>query len=79
MDDELVILGSGGGRHHIRTQHRATGGILYKFNGIQIYFSIARLLEHQKSHKKNWDHGYSDYPGQRQVSPYKDNSPIICS
>ncbi|MFX1411448.1 MAG: MBL fold metallo-hydrolase [Promethearchaeota archaeon] len=33
--DELVILGSGGGRHHIRTQHRATGGILYKFNGIQ--------------------------------------------
>ena len=34
-DDELVILGSGGGRHHIRTQYRATGGILYKFNGIQ--------------------------------------------
>jgi ribonuclease BN (tRNA processing enzyme) len=37
MDDELVILGSGGGRHHIRTQHRATGGILYKFNGIQAH------------------------------------------
>ena len=35
MKDELVILGSGGGRHHIRTQHRATGGFLYKFNGIQ--------------------------------------------
>ncbi|MFX1314324.1 MAG: MBL fold metallo-hydrolase [Promethearchaeota archaeon] len=33
--DELVILGSGGGRHHIRTQYRATGGILYKFNGVQ--------------------------------------------
>ena len=33
--DELVFLGSGGGRHHIRTQFRATGGILYKFNGIQ--------------------------------------------
>ena len=37
MLDELVILGSGGGRHHIRTQHRATGGILYKFNGIQAH------------------------------------------
>ena len=35
MNDELIILGSGGGRHHIRTQYRATGGILYKFNGIQ--------------------------------------------
>jgi len=35
MTDEIIILGSGGGRHHIRTQHRATGGILYKFNGIQ--------------------------------------------
>ena len=37
MNDELVILGSGGGRHHIRTQHRATGGILYKFNGKQAH------------------------------------------
>ncbi len=35
--DELVILGSGGGRHHIRTQYRATGGILYKFNGVQAH------------------------------------------
>jgi ribonuclease BN (tRNA processing enzyme) len=35
MEDELVILGSGGGRHHIRTQYRATGGIIYKFNDIQ--------------------------------------------
>ncbi|MFX1443426.1 MAG: MBL fold metallo-hydrolase [Promethearchaeota archaeon] len=37
MEDEIVILGSGGGRHHIRTQYRATGGILYKFNGIQAH------------------------------------------
>ena len=37
MDDEVIILGSGGGRHHIRTQHRATGGILYKFNGNQAH------------------------------------------
>ncbi|MFX0071810.1 MAG: MBL fold metallo-hydrolase [Candidatus Hermodarchaeota archaeon] len=37
MDDEIVILGSGGGRHHIRTQHRATGGILYKFNETQAH------------------------------------------
>ncbi len=36
-DDELVILGSGGGRHNIRTQYRATGGILYKFSGIQAH------------------------------------------
>ncbi|MFO8017655.1 MAG: MBL fold metallo-hydrolase [Promethearchaeia archaeon] len=37
MKDEIVILGSGGGRHHIRTQYRATGGFLYKFNGIQAH------------------------------------------
>jgi ribonuclease BN (tRNA processing enzyme) len=37
MKDEVVILGSGGGRHHIRTQHRATGGFLLKINGIQIH------------------------------------------
>jgi ribonuclease BN (tRNA processing enzyme) len=37
MEDELVFLGSGGGRHHIRTQHRATGGILYKFNNTQAH------------------------------------------
>jgi len=37
MDDELVFLGTGGGRHHIRTQHRSTGGILYKFNGVQAH------------------------------------------
>ena len=35
--DELVFLGSGGGRHHIRTQFRATGGIIFKFNGIQTH------------------------------------------
>jgi ribonuclease BN (tRNA processing enzyme) len=34
-EDELIFLGSGGGRIHIRTQYRATGGILFKFNGIQ--------------------------------------------
>jgi len=37
LNDEIVILGSGGGRHHIRTQYRATGGILFKFNGIQAH------------------------------------------
>ncbi len=37
MKDELIILGSGGGRHHIRTQYRKTGGILYKFSGIQAH------------------------------------------
>jgi len=37
MEDKIIILGSGGGRHHIRTQHRATGGILYKFNGMQAH------------------------------------------
>ncbi len=35
MDDELIFLGSGGGRHHIRTQYRATGGIIFKFSSIQ--------------------------------------------
>jgi ribonuclease BN (tRNA processing enzyme) len=37
MKDSLKILGSGGGRHHIRTQYRATGGILYKFNRTQAH------------------------------------------
>jgi ribonuclease BN (tRNA processing enzyme) len=37
MKDELIFLGTGGGRHHIRTQYRATGGLLYKFNGIQAH------------------------------------------
>ncbi|MHA2182515.1 MAG: MBL fold metallo-hydrolase [Promethearchaeota archaeon] len=51
MNDELVILGSGGGRHHIRTQHRATGGILFKFNGIQSHLdpgpgAIVRLNQY---------------------------------
>ncbi|MFX1398829.1 MAG: MBL fold metallo-hydrolase [Promethearchaeota archaeon] len=51
MDDELVILGSGGGRHHIRTQHRATGGLLYKFNGIQAHLdpgpgALVRLIQY---------------------------------
>ena len=52
-DDELVILGSGGGRHNIRTQHRATGGILYKFNGIQAHIdpgpgAIVRLNQYNE-------------------------------
>ena len=52
-DDELVILGSGGGRHNIRTQHRATGGILFKFNGIQTHIdpgpgAIVRLNQYHE-------------------------------
>jgi len=51
MNDELVILGSGGGRHHIRTQHRATGGLLFKFNGLQAHIdpgpgAIVRMNEY---------------------------------
>ncbi len=37
MDDEIIILGSGGGRHHIRTQKRATGGIIFKTNEFQAH------------------------------------------
>jgi len=53
MEDELVILGSGGGRHHIRTQYRSTGGILYKYNGIQAHIdpgpgAIIRLLQYNE-------------------------------
>lgn len=53
MKDEIVILGSGGGRHHIRTQHRATGGILYKFNGIQSHIdpgpgAIVRINQYKE-------------------------------
>ena len=57
MKDELVILGSGGGRHHIRTQHRATGGILYKFNGIQAHIdpgpgAIVRINQYNEDPTK---------------------------
>jgi len=57
MDDELVILGSGGGRHHIRTQHRATGGTLYKFNGIQAHIdpgpgAIVRINQYKENPTK---------------------------
>ncbi|MFX0058732.1 MAG: MBL fold metallo-hydrolase [Candidatus Hodarchaeota archaeon] len=57
MKDKLVILGSGGGRHHIRTQYRATGGILYKFNGIQSHIdpgpgSIVRINEYNEDPTK---------------------------
>ncbi|KKM99285.1 hypothetical protein LCGC14_1149440 [marine sediment metagenome] len=53
MEDELVILGSGGGRHHIRTQYRATGGILYKFNSIQSHIdpgpgAIVRINQYKE-------------------------------
>ena len=37
QNDEIIILGSGGGRHHVRTQYRATGGLLFKFNNIQVH------------------------------------------
>ena len=57
MDDELVILGSGGGRHHIRTQYRATGGILYKLNGIQAHIdpgpgAIVRINQYKEDPTK---------------------------
>jgi len=57
MEDELVILGSGGGRHHIRTQYRATGGILYKFNGIQSHIdpgpgAIVRINQYEEDPTK---------------------------
>ena len=57
MNDELLILGSGGGRYHIRTQHRATGGILYKFNGIQAHIdpgpgAIVRLNQYNEDPTK---------------------------
>ena len=56
-DDELVILGSGGGRHHIRTQYRATGGILYKFSGIQAHIdpgpgAIVRINQYDEDPTK---------------------------
>ncbi|MFW9877139.1 MAG: MBL fold metallo-hydrolase [Candidatus Thorarchaeota archaeon] len=53
MKDEIVILGSGGGRHHIRTQHRATGGFLFKFKGIQAHLdpgpgAIVRITQYNE-------------------------------
>jgi len=57
MNDELVILGSGGGRHHVRTQYRATGGILYKFNGTQAHIdpgpgAIVRINQYDEDPTK---------------------------
>ena len=57
LDDELIILGSGGGRHHVRTQYRATGGILFKFNGIQAHIdpgpgAIVRLNQYEENPEK---------------------------
>ncbi|MFX1314012.1 MAG: MBL fold metallo-hydrolase [Promethearchaeota archaeon] len=53
MNDEIIILGSGGGRHHIRTQHRATGGFLYKFNKVQAHIdpgpgAIVRINQYKE-------------------------------
>jgi ribonuclease BN (tRNA processing enzyme) len=78
MTDELVILGSGGGRHHIRTQYRATGGILYKFNDIQSHIdpgpgAIVRVNQYQEDPLKTElfivSHGHVDH--------YSDLSAII--
>ena len=57
INDELVILGSGGGRHHIRTQFRATGGILFKFNGNQAHIdpgpgAIVRINQYNEDPTK---------------------------
>lgn len=56
-DDELVILGSGGGRHNIRTQYRATGGILFKFDGNQVHIdpgpgAIVRINQYNEDPTK---------------------------
>jgi len=53
MDNEIIILGSGGGRHHIRTQYRATGGLLLKLNGIQTHIdpgpgAIVRINQYKE-------------------------------
>ncbi|UCC19554.1 MAG: hypothetical protein JSV62_15875 [Promethearchaeota archaeon] len=78
MNDELVILGSGGGRHHIRTQYRATGGLLYKFNNIQSHIdpgpgAIVRINQYQEDPLKTElfivTHGHVDH--------YSDLSAII--
>jgi ribonuclease BN (tRNA processing enzyme) len=78
MIDELVFLGSGGGRHHIRTQYRATGGILYKFNDIQSHIdpgpgAIVRINQYKEDPVKTElfiaTHGHVDH--------YSDLSAII--
>ncbi|MFX0040088.1 MAG: MBL fold metallo-hydrolase [Promethearchaeota archaeon] len=78
ITDEIVILGSGGGRHHIRTQYRATGGILYKFDGIQSHIdpgpgAIVRVNQYQEDPVKTElfivTHGHVDH--------YSDLSAII--
>lgn len=57
MENEIVILGSGGGRHHIRTQYRATGGLLLKLNGIQTHIdpgpgAIVRINQYNEDPTK---------------------------
>ncbi|MFX0008516.1 MAG: MBL fold metallo-hydrolase [Candidatus Hermodarchaeota archaeon] len=78
MADEIIILGSGGGRHHIRTQYRATGGILYKFNNIQAHVdpgpgAIVRINQYKEDPVKTElfivTHGHVDH--------YSDLSAVI--
>ncbi|MDX1798337.1 MAG: MBL fold metallo-hydrolase, partial [Candidatus Lokiarchaeia archaeon] len=78
MADEIIILGSGGGRHHIRTQYRATGGILYKFNDIQAHIdpgpgAIVRINQYKEDPVKTElfivTHGHVDH--------YSDLSAVI--
>ncbi len=57
MNDKLIILGSGGGRHHVRTQHRATGGLLFKFNDTQAHIdpgpgAIVRINQYDEDPTK---------------------------
>jgi ribonuclease BN (tRNA processing enzyme) len=57
MKDELVFLGTGGGRHHIRTQYRSTGGILYKYNDTQAHIdpgpgAIVRINQYHEDPTK---------------------------
>jgi ribonuclease BN (tRNA processing enzyme) len=57
MNDEIIILGSGGGRHHVRTQYRATGGILLKIGGIQTHIdpgpgAIVRINQYKEDPTK---------------------------
>mgnify|MGYP006282471683 CR=1 FL=1 len=37
MNDNLVFLGTGGGRYNTATQHRQTGGIIYVFDNVQMH------------------------------------------
>lgn len=54
-NDDLVFLGSGGGRHNIRTQRRSTGGILYKFNGIQAHIDPGPGAQGPENQGSRWE------------------------